>query len=289
MSLIWHHWRRTAPFGPKQRCSIVPLQLIIRDGHMGAALELFKHLDTSISVQVILENEVTYIPRLDEMLCQLSQRDCAVQIFFKHQWKNKEGGSSDEYLGMLQPKGCSNQRCSLTKFTGRLSTLSCLPETTTELKIAFANTEHAKQLLVELKDLVNKRSGITYIGIHVMSEVRPEGLTPLPILKPLKGGECGTLWLSEVDKDWQMKCGVIRALLPDGGIFNSIMFPQCNFSAKQCTDILKCLKELEVKVNKKGGIRFFSNFKKKEQSELKTFARQNFGCALYCSDNSSVW
>ncbi|XP_050736740.1 uncharacterized protein LOC127008578 isoform X2 [Eriocheir sinensis] len=265
------------------------LQLIVRDGHMGAALALFKYLDTNIPVQVILENEVTYIPRLDDMLCQLSQRDCAVQIFFKHQWKNKECGSSDEYLGKLQPEGCSSYGCSVTKFTGHLGTLSCLPETTTELKIAFANTEHAKQLLVELNDLVNKRSDITYIGIHVMSEVRPDDLTPLRVLKPLQGRETGSLWLSGVDKDWEMKCGVIRALLPAEGMFNSIMFPQCNFTAKRCTDILKCLKELGVKVNKKGGIRFFSTFEKNELLDLKEFARQSLGCALYCSDESSVW
>ncbi|XP_050736742.1 uncharacterized protein LOC127008578 isoform X5 [Eriocheir sinensis] len=256
---------------------------------MGAALALFKYLDTNIPVQVILENEVTYIPHLDDMLCQLSQRDCAVQIFFKHQWKNKECGSSDEYLGKLQPEGCSSYGCSVTKFTGHLGTLSCLPETTTELKIAFANTEHAKQLLVELNDLVNKSGDITYIGIHVMSEVRPDGLTPLPVLKPLQGRETGSLWLSGVDKDWEMKCRVIRALLPDEGMFNSIMFPQCNFTAKRCTDILKCLKELGVKVNKKGGIRFFSTFEKNELLDLKEFARQSLGCALYCSDESSVW
>lgn len=265
------------------------LQLIVRDGHMGAALALFKYLDTNIPVQVILENEVTYIPHLDDMLCQLSQRDCAVQIFFKHQWKNKECGSSDEYLGKLQPEGCSSYGCSVTKFTGHLGTLSCLPETTTELKIAFANTEHAKQLLVELNDLVNKSGDITYIGIHVMSEVRPDGLTPLPVLKPLQGRETGSLWLSGVDKDWEMKCRVIRALLPAEGMFNSIMFPQCNFTAKRCTDILKCLKELGVKVNKKGGIRFFSTFEKNELLDLKEFARQSLGCALYCSDESSVW
>ncbi|XP_050722970.1 uncharacterized protein LOC127001806 [Eriocheir sinensis] len=224
------------------------LCLIVHDGHMGAALALFKHLDTKISVQVTLENEVTYIPRLDDMLCQLSQRDCAVEIFFQHQWKNKECGSSDEYLGKLQPGGCRSHGCRVTKFTGHLGTLSCLPETTTKLKIAFANTEHAKQLLVELNDL-NKRCDITYIGIHVMSEVRPDGLTPLPVPKPLEEKEIGSLWLSGVDKDWEMKCGVIRALLPDEWMFNSIRFPQCNFTAERCTDILKCLKELGVKVN----------------------------------------
>lgn len=50
-----------------------------------------------------------------------------------------------------------------------------------------------------------------------MPEVMPDGLIPLPIIKPLKGRECGTLWVSGVDEDWQTKCEVIRALLPQGG------------------------------------------------------------------------
>lgn len=54
-------------------------------------------------------------------------------------------------------------RCRVTKFTGLLSTLSCLPETTVDLKVAFTNTDHAKKLLEEMKDLV-KTNDITYIG-----------------------------------------------------------------------------------------------------------------------------
>lgn len=50
-----------------------------------------------------------------------------------------------------------------------------------------------------------------------MPRVKPDGLLPLPILKFREEGECGALWLSKVDKDWQAKCDVIHALLPEGG------------------------------------------------------------------------
>lgn len=76
---------------------------------MGPALALFEHLDTDIPVQVILENEVTYIPQLDEMLHQLSKRNCEVEIFFRHQWKNKDYGSSDEHLAKLLSGGSHSE------------------------------------------------------------------------------------------------------------------------------------------------------------------------------------
>lgn len=85
-------------------------QLVIRDGHMGAALTLFSHLDTNIPIQIILENEVNYIPLLHEMLCKLSVRKCAVEIFFQHQWKNDKYGISDEWLLILLPKEHNNVR-----------------------------------------------------------------------------------------------------------------------------------------------------------------------------------
>lgn len=99
------------------------LQLTIRDGHKKAALAMFKHLGATAPVQVIVENDMVYIPHFDEMMNQLSNRGCLVQISFKHQWKNchqwknPQHGFSDNCLNSLLSARDDSQRCCVTTFT----------------------------------------------------------------------------------------------------------------------------------------------------------------------------
>lgn len=62
---------------------------------------LLKYLDISTPVSIILENEVSYNPYLDEMLHELSKRKCEIEVSFQHQWMHKEYGFSDDHLKIL--------------------------------------------------------------------------------------------------------------------------------------------------------------------------------------------
>lgn len=71
---------------------------------------MFKHLETDTPVKIILENEVSYIPQLDDMFLQLSKRNCDVDISLKHQWKLPEYGFSDDSLNYLLNGEDANHR-----------------------------------------------------------------------------------------------------------------------------------------------------------------------------------
>ncbi|MPC44637.1 hypothetical protein E2C01_038314 [Portunus trituberculatus] len=73
----------------------------ICDGHTGAAMVLFKYLDVNTPVKIILENEVSYVPYLDDMLHELSKRKCEVELSLRHQWKHEQCGFSDNHLNCL--------------------------------------------------------------------------------------------------------------------------------------------------------------------------------------------
>ncbi|XP_069171434.1 uncharacterized protein [Procambarus clarkii] len=208
-------------------------QLVVRDGHTGAALKMFGHLEPNIPVQIILENEVCYIPQLDELLDELSGRKCQVEFFLRHQWKHREYGTSDKLLQRLT-SGTGHERCRVYRFTGNLEHLQVLPTTIDNLRITLTCNEHATAICSELATLVRKQQ-LLYLGVHVMAGVSPESLIPLPVIKA-KNGECGTLWISDVRDDMvDQACQVIRALLPPGGLFEHVLqtVPERDVATKQ--------------------------------------------------------
>lgn len=64
-------------------------------------MKLFKYLPSSYPVKILLEDEVTYIPQLDQLLKELASRECDVELHLKHQWKHSQYGTSDAFLGCL--------------------------------------------------------------------------------------------------------------------------------------------------------------------------------------------
>ncbi|KAG7154486.1 NACHT, LRR and PYD domains-containing protein 10-like 5 [Homarus americanus] len=247
-------------------------QLVVRDGHTKAALKMFDCLSTNVSVQVILENEVCFIPYLEELIDKLSGRKCHVEFLLKHQWKHSQYGTSDTLLKNLTKEKGEN-RCRVIRFTGHLEDLTVLPKEIENLRITISNNYHA-----------------TAIGVHVMMGVSPEMLQPLPVVKS-KNKEVGTLWISDVKVQMEWACNVARKLLPEGGQYCSIMFPRSLISFDNCKDLLKRLQEMKVKVRQKGGIRLYSpGLTAKQQRDLREMAKEKLDCVFYCTaDDSSMW
>ncbi|KAK8739058.1 hypothetical protein OTU49_017420 [Cherax quadricarinatus] len=266
----------------------IKLQLVVRDGHTGAALKMFDYLEPNVPVQIILENEVRYIPQLNELLDDLSRRECFVQLILKHQWKHNQYGTSDSLLQRLVNE-TGNSECRVSHFTGNLRSLAEIPVTITHLRITLVNDKQATVICEELIRLVKKQK-LDYLGVHVMKEVSPKALIPLPVVKA-KVNECGTLWLSDVKDDQVDKaCVVIRALLPPQGQYQSIMFPRSSIHVNKCEELLSELARLEVRVKDKGGIRLSSPaIDNNRLYELKELAHQKLNCEFYCSDELSMW
>ncbi|KAK8402470.1 hypothetical protein O3P69_000707 [Scylla paramamosain] len=262
--------------------------LEVCDGHTRAALVLFKYLDISTPVRIILENEVSYIPYLDDMLVSLSKRNCEVELSFQHQWRYKESGFSDYHLNSLLGGKDENQKCNVSRFTGNLMTLSHLPKSVKNLCITFGTTEQAQQILKELPELV-KRNHIRRLGIHVMPDVQPDSLSELSILNA-KSIKYATLLLSKIESDWMRACKVIRALLPVNGTLSSLKFPQSNISAAQFKSLIIKLGEMNVVMPKIGGVHIsFSVIEKLQLIGLKTLTRDTLNCELHCVDESVIW
>lgn len=255
----------------------------VRDGHIAAALVLFRYLENNTTVRISLINEVEEIPQLDDMLRELSKSDCDVDFYLKQQWKHSKYGDSDGHVESLLPE---NHRCKLIRFMGRLKTLSHLPQTLKDLSITLNDTEHAKKLLGELSNLM-KNSNITHFRIHVMPDVQPDGLSPLP------GMKCCQLYLSRVSGDLKAKCDVIRALQPLNGMFNSIRFPLTELPVDQYEVLINGLGKPKIKLGKRDGEGLFlsSSIILEDQNKIRKFVRKSLGCNLQFWDwnDSSNW
>nr|XP_053638333.1 uncharacterized protein LOC128692964 isoform X1 [Cherax quadricarinatus] len=264
------------------------ISLVVRDGHTGAALKMFDYLEPNVPVQIILENEVRYIPQLHELLENLSGRKCCVQLFVKHQFKHSQYGTSDSILQCLT-NATGNSGCTVSHFTGNLQSLAVIPETITFLRLTLINNEHAEVICNGLNDLVKKQK-LDYLGVHVMEGVSSDGLKALPIVNDKKL-ECCTLWLSDVRDDQVDKaCGVIRALLTPQAKYKSIMFPRSRISFDKCKYLVRSLAQQGVKVKNKGGIRLSSpDTDKNKLEQLKQLAKRELHCEFYCSGESSMW
>ena len=185
------------------------LKLIIRDGHTRAALQVMKHLDERIPVRIVLDCEVLHVPHLEVMLSQIAERDCDVELFLNHQWRDSDLGLSDNLLGSL-----INNKCRLYQFAGNLNSLKSLPDTIKKLRCIIHDNEHAATLCKDLQSL-HQRLDLEYLGVHVVVGVNPENLGKLPICKRISK-ECATIWMSKVsNRDVEWACNVARALLPD--------------------------------------------------------------------------
>nr|XP_045622412.1 uncharacterized protein LOC123772998 [Procambarus clarkii] len=263
-------------------------QLVVRDGHTAAALKMFDHLEPNIPVQIIMENEVCYIPQLDELLNELSGRKCEVEFYLKYQFKHShQYGTSDSLLQRLT-QGTREERCRVSRFTGNLKTLTSLPETVHNLRITLSNNEHAQVICSELDTAF--KAQIEYLGVHVTAGVTPDAVKPLPVIMS-HNKECATLWMSDVvDDTLDQACRVIRALLPPGGQYRSIMFPRSKISVAKCKELLTTLACTEVRVKDKGGIRLSSpDITKTQLDLLKTMTKETLNCVFYCSGESSMW
>nr|XP_045622407.1 uncharacterized protein LOC123772995 isoform X1 [Procambarus clarkii] len=263
-------------------------QLVVHDGQTEAALKMFAHMKPNIPVQVVLENDVRYTPQLDELLDKLSGRKCYVEFFLKHQWKHSQYGTSDSLLQRLT-SGTGCERCRVSRFTGNLHSLEVLPDTIDNLRITLTSNDHATVICSELATLIEKQT-IDCFGVHVMAGVSPESLIPLPVIKA-ENGECGTLWMSDVrDDKVDQACQVIRALLPPGGQYRSVMFPRSNISEAKCKELLVKLSEAGVRLRDKGILRLSSPALNNDQLDhLKKLAQEILGCVFYCCDESSMW
>lgn len=264
-------------------------QLLVRDGHTGAALKMFTRLDIRTPVQIILENEVHTIPLLDQLLEDVSRRSCDVELLLKHQWKHSQYGSSDSLVQKLT-EGAKKPTCRLSRFWGYLETFTVLPSTVTSLRFSIVDTDHANAICAEFTKLTRWLS-IETLGVHIMRGVSPGSLKPLPMVKPVKK-ECGSLWISDVE-DVEWACQVAVALLPNEGRYRSIMLPRSKLSLETCRKLLLSLKKKGVKVLNRGSIYISSDtITESEMYDIRQEAREMLdaeNCEVLSCGESTMW
>ncbi|XP_069187899.1 uncharacterized protein [Procambarus clarkii] len=264
-------------------CNITE-ELNVNDGQVSAAAALFQYLKPCIPVYIVLDTDVCQIPDLTQMMIQLSERNCDVELHVKHQWKDSDYGTSDSLLGYI-----INKRCRLSSFTGYLENLAVLPCTLRELFCTIAKDADAKSICEGLADLVNSRD-IEHLGVHVVAGINPKLLSPLPYTKP-KYKECGTIYLSDVgDNDIHWACEVTQALLPKNGKYYSILLPRSNLCVTKCKELVTTLGEMQVKVYKKGKFKLSSlTITKEEEIAIRKLTRKILNCQFHCVDESNIW
>ncbi|KAK7025490.1 hypothetical protein SK128_003020 [Halocaridina rubra] len=255
-------------------------RLVIRDGHILAALEIFNYLDTKLPILVILECEVKSIPDIEAFMKKLSERDCDVELLLKNHWKNPSLGNSTNHLQKLHGK-----QCTVSRFTGNLDDLDALPEGLENLRLAVSSDDQARKICESLEALE-----LDYLGLHVTKEVSHSSLKPLPVLKPMER-MTGTLWISRVaNDDINKACDIAAALLPEGMKFNSIALPRCKLTGKGLKTLILRLKEMNIQVSAKDGVKTDSeNIDNSEVTPLRIFCKDTLNCELHWGDEASVW
>lgn len=259
-------------------------KLIVRDGHTGAAASIFSHLPESTPVKVILNCEITHIPHLDNFIDELSKRHCYVELHFRHQWKNMQCGNSTDRLKQL-----SKSKCDIECFTGYLDNFSHLPEATQKLRIAIANDKQAEDICSEIGDVVQDFD-IKYLGVHVVKDVSPMALQPLPIIDGPKK-ETGAVWISGVSNakvDWAVQ--VAKALQPATGKFYSLRFPRSELTVDGCKELINKLHQHSIAIRANGRLYVtMANIWAPDVVQLRHLAKSKLNCEFDCIDDAAIW
>ncbi|XP_064101262.1 uncharacterized protein LOC135211946 [Macrobrachium nipponense] len=222
--------------------SITFENITIKDSRVYSYLSLFqKRCPESLKVDITARP--VDIPRLEELLCLLSEHMCEVTNLEFHdefQYPSHMASSLDWAVQQIF------QDCNVRCYRGAISQRFPIniPATIQKLRIGIANAEQFSALQQLLAANSTSLSSIKRLVVHLSKGIDYSQLTPLP------RGLFIHLYLGDIDhSSVEWACKAAQSVQPKGRGFLSIMFPRCTLDVCDLEELVNGLVEADIKVS----------------------------------------
>ncbi|XP_066983202.1 uncharacterized protein [Macrobrachium rosenbergii] len=222
--------------------SITSENITIKDSRVYSYLSLFqKRCPQSLKVDITARP--VDIPRLEELLCLLSEHMCEVtNLEFHDEFQYPSHMTSSLDWAVQQIFQDCNVRCYRGAISQRFPTN--IPSTIQKLRIGIANAKQFSALQEILKASSSSLSSVKRLVIHLSKGIDYSQLTPLP------RGLNTHLYLGDIDHgsvEWA--CKAAQAIQPETRGFLSIMLPRCTLDVCDFEELVNGLVEANITVS----------------------------------------
>ncbi|XP_042207320.1 NACHT, LRR and PYD domains-containing protein 10-like [Homarus americanus] len=199
----------------------------VRDGNIQAASALLKFVKVE-NIELDISNDPQSLPGFVELLHQVSQFECVIQLYLHHHWRHIEMDCSDDFLNHLKVQQ-HHTGLQVTKIMVSVKNISVLFPTLDILYLGIGK-EYVENTVDSPDYLTTRMTKLQFLYLHVLARVPLEVLPQLP-----KKMLMVDLWFSSVkdeDVEW-----VGKATLKLQGvkiIFWSIRFPRSELTVNGC-------------------------------------------------------